>query len=92
MLNYASHVSHGRVVMKEQQDILAAAALSDALRAWLRSRRASDQQRASALAYELAAVIALNAPSRAAAVAVVDAFAANMKAQIARCGIGVEHP
>jgi hypothetical protein len=71
---------------------LAAAELSTVLRGWLRTRLESDQVQASALAYELAAVIALHAPSPAAALEVIDAFTANMKDQLARCGVGVEHP
>jgi len=74
------------------ESTLAAAELSSVLRDWLRTRLESDQVRASALGYELAAIIALNAPSMAVALEVIDAFTANMKDQIARCGVGVEHP
>ena len=66
--------------------------LCDALRAFLEARQEAAQIRASALAYELAAVIAKQAPSFRAANLIVDTFALTMKDQIERLGVGVDHP
>jgi hypothetical protein len=66
--------------------------LTIALRSWLHDQGAHGQIQASALAYELAAVIARHAPSVRAANVLIDTFALTMKDQIERCGIGVEHP
>ena len=78
--------------MTTDRNVLASAALSDDLRAWLRARPESDQVIASALVYEVAALLARNAPSLDAAIQLVDEWVAVMKHQIRRCGVGVEHP
>jgi hypothetical protein len=66
--------------------------LTIALRTWLRDRGDGGQIQASALAYELAAVIAKHAPNARAAVLLIDTFALTMKDQIERYGVGGEHP
>jgi hypothetical protein len=71
---------------------LATDALTIALRAWLRARGEDPQIVASALAYELAAVIGKHAPSFRASDLLVDTFAMTMKEQIRRYGTRVEHP
>jgi hypothetical protein len=69
-----------------------AADLTTALRAWLRARHESPAVQAAALAYEIAALIATDAPTEPQAFALVDTWAAGMKWQIHAFGIGVEHP
>lgn len=69
-----------------------AAHLSDALRAWLRARREPPELVATALAYELTALLALHAPSKNKAFAAIDAWAKTARQQIARLGVGGEHP
>jgi uncharacterized protein YicC (UPF0701 family) len=66
--------------------------LTIALRALLRARPEQGQVLASALAYELAAVIAKHAPTQRAANTIIDTFALVMKDQIERLGVGVDHP
>lgn len=75
-----------------EAEIVASAHLSDVLRQWLRARREHPIEVAAALAYELAAVIALHADTHAQADEVITEFADNMRRQIARLGVGVEHP
>jgi len=72
--------------------ILSAAALSDDLRVWLRARAETPEQQASALVYELGALIAKHAPDEQAAYEVMYFWFATMKDQIRRLGVGVEHP
>ena len=67
-------------------------ALSLALRVWLRECGEIPPVQASALAYEAAALIARHADTLTDAYDLVDAWADNMKNQIGRLGVGVEHP
>jgi len=68
--------------------------LSLQLRAWLRehARGGAVEIQAGALVYELAALIAREAPTEARAYMLVDRWAAVMKTQIALFGVGVDHP
>jgi hypothetical protein len=66
--------------------------LSTALRAWLRTHDEPTEVLAGALVYELAALIARDAPSIVAGVDLVDRWAAVMKSQIAMFGVRREHP
>jgi hypothetical protein len=72
--------------------VVRAAELSEALHAWLRERPEGPPQKAGALGYEVAALIALHARSVEEACAMVDAWAHTMKDQIREFGVGVEHP
>lgn len=80
--------------MMVERDVIASCELSSELRAWLRDRASTSAGavQASALAYELAAVIARHAPSVGAAIEVVDQMADNMRGQIRRLGVWVDHP
>jgi len=78
--------------MTTPPNVLSAAQLTDHLRAWLRARPECAETIATALAYETAALFALHAPSVANAETLVDAWAEDMKEQIRRLGIGIEHP
>jgi hypothetical protein len=71
---------------------LEASDLSDALRVWLRWRTEHPQVQATALLYELAAIVARICPTEAAAHQVLDHWVVMMKDQIRRLGVGVEHP
>lgn len=71
---------------------LSAAALTEHLRAWLRERPEVPEAQAAALAYELAALVSLHADSVPQAYALLDEWLATMKEQIAKLGVGVEHP
>jgi len=62
------------------------------LRRWVVSRSEDPPVVASALGYELAALIARHAESLDAANAVVEAWARTMKDQIALFGVGGWHP
>ena len=75
-----------------EAEVYASSHLSDVLRQFLRARRERPIEVAAALAYELAALIALHADTHAQADEVITEFAENMRRQIARIGIGVEHP
>ncbi len=66
--------------------------LTKALRAWLRARPEPDMIQATALCYELTALIARNAHSVPQAHALLDRWLWEMKEQIATLGVGVEHP
>jgi len=66
--------------------------LTSALRAWLEVRRESPQVQASAIAYELAALIARIAETEMQAEALVAAWTHVMREQIAAFGVGTEHP
>lgn len=66
--------------------------LSDELRAWLRRRHEAPDIMAGALVYELAALIARDAPTVARAEALIHFWADEMKDQVRRLGVGVEHP
>lgn len=80
--------------MSDEMDriVTVTADLSDDLRGWLRARHEPPPALASALAYELAALIARHAPDRRAASNLVDTWAQTMKEQIAELGVGGEHP
>jgi hypothetical protein len=69
-----------------------AAELTDALRVWLRARREPPEVQASAMAYEIAALIAKHADTVPQACALVDRWMGEMKAQIRTLGVGREHP
>ena len=71
---------------------VAAAELTESLRVWLRRRREPPTVQAAALAYEMAALVALHAGSVQNAHAVVDAWTEVMKDQIVKLGVEVEHP
>jgi len=73
-------------------DTIAVMLLTDALRAWLRAHPAPSQVQASALVYELAALIARDADSVARAHALIDHWSVTMKHQITNFGVGAEHP
>lgn len=78
--------------MPSDQTMQSAAAITEELRRWLRTRDASPQVLAITLAYELAALIALHCGSGEHAEALVDFWAETMKDQIRVLGTGVEHP
>ena len=69
-----------------------AAALTTVLRAWLRARPEPPEAQAAAMAYEIAALVALHAETVPQACGLVDAWTAEMKTQIRQLGVGVEHP
>jgi hypothetical protein len=73
-------------------DTLAAADLTDALRAWLRARPEPPAVVAAALTFELAALLARYAESVPQAYALLDVQIETLKAQIAVFGVGREHP
>jgi len=68
--------------------------LSIQFRAWLREQQHTQPTEvvAGALVYELAALIAREAPNEPTAHRLVDRWAAVMKSQITLFGVGVEHP
>jgi UPF0716 family protein affecting phage T7 exclusion len=69
-----------------------AAELTTVLRAWLRARREPPEALASAMSYEIAALVALHAGTVTDACALLDAWTETMKDQIRQLGVGVEHP
>jgi hypothetical protein len=71
---------------------LSAAELTTPLRAWLRARPEPPEAQAAAMAYEIAALVALHSDSVPQACALVDAWLSEMKSQICMLGVGVEHP
>jgi hypothetical protein len=71
---------------------LSAADLTNALRVWLRARRESPEAQAAAMAYEIAALVALHSDTVPQACALLDAWMTEMKSQIRQLGVGVEHP
>jgi hypothetical protein len=78
--------------MSDDATVAATLDLTTALRAWLRARPEPSPVQAAALAYEIAALMAQDAPSEPQAFALVDTWAAGMKWQIHAFGIGREHP
>ena len=75
----------------EQQDA-ETMALTEALRAWLKRQRMSPRVVVAALCYELAAAIAKGAKTLPQAMQLVDTMTMVMKDQIARLGVGKDHP
>jgi len=71
---------------------LSTAELTTAMRAWLRARRDPPPVQASAMAYEIAAIIALHATSVPQAFELIDYWTRAMKEQVRELGVGVEHP
>jgi hypothetical protein len=76
----------------EHDPVKAAADVTTALRAWLRARREPSEVQAAALAYELAALVAKEAPTATHAFLLVDQWARTLKWQIHEFGVGREHP
>lgn len=76
----------------DADSVLSAADLTTALRQWLRARPEAPEVQATALVYELAALLALHASTVPQACALVDAWRDKMKEQIQILGVGVEHP
>ena len=68
------------------------AEFTDVLRAWLRARREPPEVLAGAMAYELAALIALHASLVEQATDLMQWWTGNMTEQIRQLGVGVEHP
>jgi hypothetical protein len=66
--------------------------LSDELRVWLRRRHEAPNIIASAVVYELAALIASGAETVEQAEQLIDVWTDEMKDQVRRLGVGVEHP
>lgn len=76
-----------------EAQVLRSAALTDELRAWMRTRRTdNDMVVAGALAYELAALIARNAGTEANALDLITVWADVMRDQIRALGVETEHP
>lgn len=76
----------------DDADADAACDLSAKLRVWLRDHDASGQIQASAMSYELAALVAFHAPSIEDAIEVITQLTEQMKGQIERLGVWTEHP
>ena len=70
----------------------AAYMLSDELRSWLLRRHEPRNIIASAVVYELAALIAVDAETFEQVEDLIDEWAEEMKDQVRRLGVGVEHP
>ncbi len=66
--------------------------LTEALRAWLRARRESPEVLASAMTYELTALVALHADTVTEACTLLDTWLVDMKRQVHQFGVGVDHP
>jgi hypothetical protein len=66
--------------------------LSDELRSWLRRRHEAPNVIASAVVYELTALIAVDAETVDQAEHLIDAWTDEMKDQVRQFGVGVEHP
>lgn len=73
-------------------EAMTAEELTTDLRAWLRARPESPKVQAGALAYELTALMAFHAQSRAQALALIEQWRHVMLEQIDAFGVGVEHP
>jgi hypothetical protein len=69
-----------------------AADLTVEIRLWLNARHLPPQVMAAALVYELAAMLAREAPDEAGALQLIDLWTRTMKNQVRAFGAGVEHP
>jgi hypothetical protein len=71
---------------------VSAAELTTPLRRWLRARPERPEAQASAMAYEIAALVALHADSVPKACELIEVLMREMQAQVRTFGVGVEHP